>query len=64
MAQVIQLRYDERTSLNNKMRELAIELCMQGKLLAYLDPSRSLNLTGQATGLLIACSMIMEDNDA
>lgn len=64
MAQVLQFPQDERTALNNQMRDLAMELGMQAKLLAHLDPVRSLTLTGQAIGLLTACNMIMEADNA
>lgn len=64
MAAVLQFPVDERVEINNRIRDLAFELGMQATLLAHIDPQESFILTGKARGLLLACEILMENDNA
>lgn len=64
MGAVLQFPLNERVELNNRIRDLAFEFWMQATLLAHIDPQESLILTNKARGLLLACDMLLEAQDA
>jgi len=64
MGAVLQFPISERVDANNRCRDLALELHMQGNLLEHIDPAQALLIQGKAQGLLLACKIILGGSDA